>query len=184
MFGCKYLLSSSSSRPSQYININQRDSTLSVQPLNQPTPPCITGFGYDSNQQRKLPFSRAGWGFFFYLTLPRALLSFILESFPAGYWPRQMSPSSTMICLQALQCLVFLKVFSRKVWEWIASSSSGCGSQMEKKKKRKTEDNVSFVKSSTGQTVTVITRFEACVLFLIKKQHTHKHLDLKSVMTL
>lgn len=37
-----------------------------------------------------------------------------------------MSPSWLMICLQTLQCLVFLKVFTRKVWEWRASSSSGC----------------------------------------------------------
>lgn len=45
-----------------------------------------------------------------------------------GNWPRQMSPSWMMICLHTLQCLAFLKVFARKVWEWRASSSSGCSS--------------------------------------------------------
>lgn len=37
-------------------------------------------------------------------------------SFPVDL-PRQMSPSSLTICLQTLQCLAFLKVFTRKVWE-------------------------------------------------------------------
>lgn len=40
-----------------------------------------------------------------------------------------MSPSSLMISLQTLQCLAFLNVFTRKVWEWRASSSSGCSSE-------------------------------------------------------
>lgn len=37
-----------------------------------------------------------------------------------------MSPSWMMVCLHALQCLAFLKVFTRNVWEWRASNSSGC----------------------------------------------------------
>ncbi len=41
-------------------------------------------------------------------------------------WPRQMSPSWMIVCLQTLQCLAFLKVFTRNVWEWRASNSSGC----------------------------------------------------------
>ena len=48
------------------------------------------------------------------------------QSFRTGDWPRQMSPSWTMVCLHTLQCLVFLKVFTRNVWEWRASNSSGC----------------------------------------------------------
>lgn len=43
-----------------------------------------------------------------------------------GDWPRQTSPSWAMLCLQTPQCLAFLKVFARNVWEWRTSTSSGC----------------------------------------------------------
>lgn len=62
--------------------------------------------------------------------------SFILHvSNWAADSPLQTSPSSPMICLQTLQCLAFLNVFTRKVWEWRASSSSGCSSERATKTK-------------------------------------------------
>lgn len=56
------------------------------------------------------------------------------QRFRTSDWPLQTSPSWMMVCLQTLQCLAFLKVFTRNVWEWRASNSSGYS---EEKKERK-----------------------------------------------
>lgn len=55
-----------------------------------------------------------------------------------------MKPSWTMVCLQTLQCFAFLKVFTRNVWEWRASNSSGCS--QENNNKRQKRWNVSLKK--------------------------------------
>lgn len=59
---------------------------------------------------------------------------------PQEQLPRQMSPSWMMVCLQTSQCLVFLKVFTRNVWEWRASNPSGC--RQENKRKQKCSVNI------------------------------------------
>lgn len=83
-----------------------------------------------------------------------------------------------MICLQALQCLVFLKVFSRNVWEWRASSSSGCDSQNGVEKKKERGHNVSFQNLQTQWTRSPDGGAPLCVVW--EKQHTNKHRDLES----
>lgn len=65
------------------------------------------------------------------------------QSFRTGDWPRQMSPSWMMVCLQTLQCLAFLKVFTRNVWEWRASNSSGCSKENNNKRQKEVECLVS-----------------------------------------
>lgn len=61
-----------------------------------------------------------------------------------------MNPSWMMVCLQTLQCFAFLKVFTRNVWEWRASNSSGCS--QENNNKRQKRRNVSLKKNVTSFT--------------------------------